>query len=133
MRDLVHRRAWLAVGRLGISLAIVLSLVPLPAAPIEIEQGDKLGHFAAYFALTLWYAQLVATPRELAWRALAFALMGLALEGLQSLTGWRHGNDPLDALANVAGTAGGFVIGLTPARGLLVALEQRLRQRPAPR
>ena len=111
---------------------VVLSLAPLPAAPIEIEQGDKLGHFVAYFALTLWYAQLVATPRELAWRALAFALMGIALEALQSVTGWRHGNDPMDALANLAGTAAGFILGLTPARGLLVALERRIPQRRAP-
>lgn len=133
MRELVHRRAWLALGRLGIVLAIVLSLAPLPASPIAIEQGDKLGHVAAYLALTLWYAQLVATPRELAWRALAFTLMGIALEGLQSLTGWRHGNDPLDALANLAGTAGGFVLGLTPARGLLRAFERRIAQRRGPR
>ena len=128
-RALAFRRLWTAVGRVGIALVVVLSLVPMPAAPVPLPAGDKLGHFLAWFALTAWYAQLAATPAALAWRALAFALLGVALEGLQSVTGWRHGNDPLDALANLAGTAGGFVLGLTPGRDLLVALEQRLRER----
>ena len=128
-----HHRLWSFIAWLGIALVVALSLLPLPAPPIEIEQGDKLGHVLAYFALTAWHAQLVPSRRALAWRALAFASMGLALESLQSLTGWRHGNDPLDALANLAGTGAGFALGLTPARGLLVALEQRLSPARSPR
>ena len=126
-----HHRFWTFIAWLGLALVVALSLLPLPAPPIDIEDGDKLGHVLSYFALTAWYAQLVPTRRALAWHAVAFALMGVALEGLQSLTGWRHGNDPIDALANMAGTFAGFVLGLTPARGLLVALEQRVwRDRP---
>ena len=130
---LALRRLWAAVGRAGTVLAVVLSLVPLPAAPLAVPEGDKLGHFLAYFALTAWYAQLARTTRELAWRALGFVALGVALEALQSLTGWRHGNDPIDALANLAGAATGFLLGLTPARGLLVALEQHLPRRPPSR
>jgi VanZ family protein len=129
-QPLRHHRLWSFIGWLGLALVVALSLLPLPAPPIDIEQGDKLGHVLAYFALTAWHAQLGSTRSALAWRALAFALTGLALEVLQSWTGWRHGNDPMDALANLAGTAAGLALGLTPARGLLAALEQRL---PSPR
>lgn len=126
---LALRPLWTAIGRTGIALVVVLSLVPLPAPPIDIEQGDKLGHVLVWFLLTAWYAQLATTRSALAWRALAFALLGIALEWLQAATGWRQGNDPFDVLANLAGTACGYALGLTPARGLLVAFEQRLRPR----
>ena len=126
MRELEYARAWRAIGVAGVALVVVLSLVPLPASPIEIEQGDKLGHVLVYFAMTAWYAQLVVSARALAAHALAFATLGAGLELLQTLTGWRHGNDPYDALANVAGAFGGFVLGLTPARHLLARFDTRL-------
>ena len=126
MHDFAYARAWRAIGAAGVAAVVVLSLVPLPAPPVEIEQGDKLGHLLAYFALTAWHAQLVTTRGALAARALAFSLLGTVLEALQSLTGWRHGNDPFDALANVAGVCAGFVLGLTPARAALAAFDARL-------
>jgi len=131
---LAHEHLWRTIGRIGIALIVVLSLAPLPPSPVEIAQGDKLGHFLVYLALTTWYAQLAPTRSTLAWRVLAFAVMGVALEVLQTQTGWRQGNDPWDAIANVAGAAGGFALGLTPARRLLVAFEQRvLGRRREPR
>lgn len=122
---LAWRPLWTAIGRTGIALAIVLSLVPMPAPPLPIPEGDKLGHFLTWFALTAWYAQLAGSTRELALRALGFAALGAALEMLQSLTGWRHGNDPYDMLANAAGALAGFALGVTPARRALQRFEQR--------
>jgi len=124
--DLRHRRLWTFVGRLGLALIVALSLLPLPASPLDVEQGDKLGHALAYFAITAWYAQLVATRRALVLHAIAFAALGVVLEVLQTLTGWRHGNDPLDMLANLAGVLAGMVVGLTPARNVLAWVERRV-------
>ena len=121
---LAWRPLWTAIGRTGVVLAIVLSLLPMPQ-PLPVPQGDKLGHFLTYFALTAWYAQLAGSTRELALRALGYAALGAALEALQSLTGWRHGNDPFDMLANAAGALAGFAFGVTPARHALRRFEQR--------
>ena len=127
MKPLHHLGLWLALGRVAVLVVVVLSLVPMPRTGLDIPSGDKLGHFLVYFALTFWYAQLCASGRALAWRALGFAAMGACMELLQSLTGWRTGNDPLDALANVAGAAAGLLLGLTRANAWLARFEQGLR------
>ena len=125
MKPLRHLRLWLALGRIAIVVVVVLSLAPMPRTDLDIPSGDKLGHFLVYFALTFWYAQLCASQRELALRALAFALMGACMEVLQSLTGWRTGNDPLDALANVGGAVAGLLLGMTSAHRWLEQAERR--------
>ena len=124
MKPLRRMHLWLALGRIAIAIVIVLSLAPLPRTGLEIENGDKLGHFLVYLGLTLWYAQLCATRPEFAWRALGLAALGACMEVLQGLTGWRTGNDPYDALANVAGALAGFVLGMTPAQHWLARAEQ---------
>ena len=128
MKPLRQLRLWLALGRIAIAVIVVLSLAPLPRTGLEIEHGDKLGHFMVYLGLTLWYAQLCATQAELAWRALGLAAMGACMEVLQSLTGWRTGNDPFDALANVAGVLGGFMLGVTPAQHWLARAERHFHR-----
>jgi len=128
VKPLRHSRLWLVMGRIAIAVVIVLSLAPMPRTGLEIEHGDKLGHFMGYLGLTFWYAQLCATRSELAWRALGLAAIGAIMEVLQSLTGWRTGNDPYDALANVAGALTGFVLGVTPAQHWLARAEQHFRR-----
>jgi VanZ family protein len=117
---------WHAVGRIGIVMTIALSLLPVPDVGLHVEQGDKIGHVLAYFALTFWYAQLSTTRRQLALRALAVLALGLTMEALQTLMPWRSGNDPWDMLANTVGVAAATLAGLTPLRGLLSATERRV-------
>jgi VanZ family protein len=116
---------WLALGRLGIALAIVLSLVPLPDAGIEIEQGDKYGHALVWFLLTAWYGQLCAPRRALALRALAFVALGGAIELAQGLTSFRS-CDWRDFLADVLGVAAGYALSRTRAANVLAWLEGRI-------
>jgi VanZ family protein len=85
-RSTAVRRAWRAVGFGLVVLVIWLSLTPHPI-DIPVEQGDKLGHFAAYATLMFWFAQL-DTRHRLAY-AIGFIALGVALEFAQRLTGYR--------------------------------------------
>lgn len=122
-RTLRYGALWHAVGRALIVAIIVLSLAPLPAPPLGVDQGDKLGHVIAYCALMFWYAQLHADRRALAWRAAAFVALGGALEIAQSFTPYRQA-DWLDLGADAAGVALGFVLGVGRAGTLLARAEK---------
>ena len=92
---------------------ITLSLIHAPAQMSEIRFADKIGHIGAYTALMLWFAQLYSGKTRLAY-ALGFIGMGVALEYLQGMTGYRS-FDVFDMLANSTGV----VLGLVLARSRL--------------
>jgi len=97
------RRAWIIVGWLLVLLVIYLSLTPKPP-PTLMTFGDKIGHFAAYASLMAWWHQIDRSAYRL---ALIFVLMGLTLEILQSLGGFRQG-DIFDMAANTVGVGIGW-------------------------
>jgi VanZ family protein len=75
----------------------------MPQPPqISVEQGDKLGHFAAYGLLMSVFCLSYDQWRTRLGYAAGFIAMGIALEFLQGLTDYRT-FDPLDMLANAAG------------------------------
>ena len=82
------RRVWRAVGFGLVALVIWLSLTPHPIA-IPVENGDKLGHVAAYATLMFWFAQLNTRHRMRLAYAIGFVLLGVALEFAQRLTDYR--------------------------------------------
>jgi len=101
---LTPRRAWIFLGCLLVGSVVYLSLTPEPPAMDE-RFSDKLGHFAAYAALMAWWHQIDRN----AWRlALLFIVMGLLLEILQSLSGFRQG-DIFDLAANTFGVVLGWL------------------------
>lgn len=120
---------WRALGRLGIVLTIVLSLVRLPDTGIHIDHGDKYEHAFGYLGLMLWYAQLCSTWRALAWRALGLVLLGAAIEVAQSFTTWRS-CDWRDFVADVLGVAVGLALARTPAARVFAWVEGRFARRP---
>lgn len=68
--------------------------------------SDKFGHLAAYGVLMAWWHQIDRN----AWRlALLFIVMGLLLEILQSLSGFRQG-DIFDLAANTCGVLLGWLL-----------------------
>lgn len=92
--------AWLAV--------VVLSLRPIPD-PLR-DVSDKLLHVLGYAAMAAAAAGFCHEPRRLlGWAALAVAIGG-ALELAQAFVPWRSA-DPLDAAANAAGAALGWLLG----------------------
>jgi VanZ family protein len=91
----------LALGWCWAAAIVWLSLTPSPPS-IDVEQGDKLEHLAAYGVLMFWFCQLY--PRRLTRLAYAagFCAMGVALEFLQGMTDYRT-FDVNDMIANAAG------------------------------
>ena len=118
-----YRRIWFVLGWGMIAAVVVLSLIPL-----EVDLGnnrDKLAHFAAYGGLSFWFGMLIeGRGRELR-IAVAFALMGVALEFLQGLTDYRT-FEIADMVANAMGAAFGWGLAQTPLRNVLEWVERAI-------
>lgn len=99
------RRIWIMLGWILVIGVIYLSLTPNPQ-PTPVRFGDKIGHFVAYAALMAWWHQIDRNAYRL---ALLFVLMGLALEILQSFTGFRQA-DIFDLAANTVGVGIGWMV-----------------------
>ncbi len=95
---------WRLLGWALVLTVVYLSLTPKPP-PTVMTFGDKVGHLAAYASLMAWWLQIHRRPERL---ALLFVLMGLALEILQSLSGFRTG-DIFDMAANTVGVGLGWL------------------------
>ncbi|MBI2800414.1 MAG: VanZ family protein [Gammaproteobacteria bacterium] len=81
---------------------IILSLIPSPALMLAgFDNSDKLYHAFAYASLMWWFA---VGYRRHQWLTIAigFAVLGLVIEGLQSLTPDRTAS-LADELADVCG------------------------------
>jgi VanZ family protein len=106
-----------------VAAVVVLSLIPL-----EVDLGhnrDKLAHLAAYCSLSFWFGMLIeGRGRELR-IAVAFALLGVALEFLQGLTDYRT-FEIADMIANAIGAALGWGLAQTPLRNVLEWVERAI-------
>ena len=80
-----------------------LSLTPSPPR-VDFAASDKLGHLLAYGALMFWFAQIYKTR---VFYAAGFVAMGIGLEALQGMLGYREA-DVLDMVANTLGVAAGW-------------------------
>jgi VanZ family protein len=107
------RRVWRAVGFGLVMLVIWLSLTPHPIE-IPVENGDKLGHVAAYATLMFWFAQLDARHRMRLAYAIGFVMLGVALEFAQRLTDYRT-FEVADMCADAVGVLFAWVA--SPPRG----------------
>jgi hypothetical protein len=108
MLSLPHARVWLILGWVLIAAIVVGSLIPqVPTFGIGIS--DKVEHFTSYFVLMLWFSGLY--ERRQHWLlALAFFLMGAALELLQGALTTTREMDIDDALTNGAGVMAAFLV-----------------------
>jgi len=106
----------LAAGWAMAAAIIGLSLTPSPPK-ISIDEGDKLGHVAAYGALMFWFCLLYArNGTRLAYAAL-WIVMGIGLEFAQEETGYRS-YEPFDMAANAIGVLSGWAISFAIPVGL---------------
>ncbi len=116
---------WLGIGFMLIAVVIVLSLMPSPPHVAQFRGNDKVGHFAAYIAMTFWFAQIY-TRNRVRWPiALAFVIMGISLEYLQRLGGYRT-FEYADMGANAAGVLCALLLAQTPLSRCLAAVERSL-------
>ncbi len=122
-----HRRLWLA-GGWAIAAAIVwLSLTPSPPK-VDLEQGDKLGHFLGYGTLMFWFCQVHVRPGARAAHAAGFAAMGVGLEFLQGALGYRT-FELYDMFANALGVLLGWAAAI-PTGGRLFECVEIMLSRP---
>jgi hypothetical protein len=119
-----YRALWLGMGWAFVVLVIYLSLTPNPIDAGRIE-GVKVGHFLAYGWLMLWFSQLYRPLKTRMAFALGFALMGVALEYAQGMTGYRTFAYS-DMRDNVLGAGTGLALALTPLGNVLAALEAKV-------
>jgi VanZ family protein len=78
-----------AAGWAMVAAIVWLSLTPAPPKIIDLEQGDKLGHFIAYGGVMFWFSKLYIKSRVRLAYAAAFIAMGIALEFIQGRLGYR--------------------------------------------
>lgn len=110
------RQVWRALGWLWVAVIFYLSLAPHPPEPVHFWNVDKLEHGLAYALLMLWFCQLEYSRMKL---AVAFVAMGIGIEFLQGMTGYRY-FEYADMLANSTGVLlGGWLAGGVAGRILL--------------
>lgn len=114
-------KLWLLIGWVLILLVFALSLLPIEFE-LAGKGSDKLSHCMAYGTLMFWFSMLnPALARQLA-LALAFAAMGIGIEFLQRLTGYRT-FEVADMIANSVGVLGGWGVAQTPLGRILLMAE----------
>jgi hypothetical protein len=108
MLPLPHGRILLFIGWVLIAAIVIGSLAPhVPSLGLGIS--DKLRHCLAYFILMSWFSGIYPRDRH-ALLAVAFVLMGAALELLQGLLTSTREMDPGDFGMNLLGIAAAFVL-----------------------
>ena len=101
----MNRRAGLALGWAWVAAVVYLSLTPSPPK-VDLQEGDKLGHFFSYAVMAYWFCQFYFRRARLLC-VIAFVAMGVALEFAQRATGYR-GFELADMAANSLGVAAGW-------------------------
>jgi VanZ family protein len=115
MRKLSVAAGW------GLAAVIVwLSLTPAPPK-IDVEDGDKLGHFLAYGSLMLWFCLLYARRATRVAYACLWIGMGVGLEFAQGQLGYRT-YEPFDMVANTLGVSIGWALAFAVPRGIAAKL-----------
>lgn len=110
----LSRKQLVLIGWLMIIAVIVLSLAPISAAVPDVKNGDKIGHFIAYFSLMTWFSWLYPKPLVRNLYAIGFIVLGGTMEILQSMTVHRMG-DIEDFHVNTIGVIIGFVFSVFSA------------------
>jgi len=107
MLSLPHGRILLVIGWILIAVTIYASLAP-DVASLGVRLSDKVRHFTGYFVLMLWFSGLYPRDRHLM-LAVAFFLMGAALELLQGALTTARDMDIRDMVMNTLGVATAFL------------------------
>lgn len=104
----ILRNLWLLAGWILVGLVIWLSLIPSPPQ-IMVMDDDKVNHLAAYFTLMVWFGLIARENGFHARLAIALTALGVMLEFLQKVSGYRT-FELYDMLANSAGVLAGWFL-----------------------
>lgn len=117
------RKVWLPLGWLWVAVVFYLSLMPHPPEPVSFEGVDKLEHLIAYAGLMLWFCQIFQDQGKRVRLFLALVAMGVGLEILQGMGGYRY-FEYADMLANTLGVVIGWGAAQAGLGNILRALEK---------
>ena len=117
-------RLWLALGWAGVLIVIYLSLVPSSPEPFQVKYSDKIEHALAYGSLMLWFCQDYQRLAQRALVAVLLVALGISIEFLQGLTGYRS-CELGDMLANTTGVLIGWLSACTILGQAGIKLESR--------
>ena len=107
---------------------MVAAVVVLSLIPVEVDLGedsDKLAHFLAYGSLSLWFGMIFTGTSRQFGITVAIVALGVVLEFLQGLTGYRTFSIA-DMIANALGAALGWGLAQTPLKNGLAWIERRI-------
>ena len=110
----INRKVLVLIGWLLILAIVTLSLINISSVIPNVNNGDKIGHFIAYFSLMIWFAWLYPKVWVRNLYAMGFIFMGGFMEVLQSLTQYRS-MDINDFHMNTIGVIVGFVMAVFTA------------------
>ena len=119
------RSVWRGLGWLWVAAVFYLSLTPHPPEPVSFSGADKFEHALAYAVLMLWFCQIYGEPRVRLF--LAFVAMGVGIEMLQGLSGYRY-FEYADMLANASGALIGWGLAQTGLGRVLTMLENKWKK-----
>ncbi len=112
------------VGYMLVAYVIYSSLTPNPIE-VDVSDFDKYAHTFGYFVLMGWFMQIYHAKKMLMICAAVFVSMGVGLEFLQGLTGYRY-FDVYDMLANSFGVLLALLLVKTPFPQILYYFEQKI-------
>ncbi len=118
------RKAWLALGWVWVAALVYISLTPNPPDAVRLLNADKLEHALAYCLLMLWFSQVYVRRTQRLFIAALLVAMGIAMEFLQGMTGFRS-FQYADMLANSIGVLLGWAWARTALGRIVRALETR--------
>jgi VanZ family protein len=122
VQPLRYMQAWTTLGIGFVLLVIYLSLAA-PPRDIDLPDVFDIGHIVAYFWLMIWFAQIHRGARRRWAFAAGFGAMGIALEYLQGMTGYRQ-FDYVDMVRNFIGIAIGLTLAHTSLQNVLYRVER---------
>jgi VanZ family protein len=110
----LRRKVLIGLGWAWVAAIVWLSVTPSPPK-VDFAQSDKLGHFLAYGSLMLWFCFLYAAAKTRIAHAAGFVAMGIGLEFIQGMLGYRT-FEVFDMLANTIGVLLGWAAAMLVPR-----------------
>lgn len=124
LKPLRHRNAWLALWLAGVTVLVVVCLLPSPDLP-NLHVSDKLEHATAFALLSASAVQLFERGRALLAVAIGLLALGIGIEFAQALFTTTRAMEAADVVADAAGIVAGLSTALTPLRDLLLHIAGR--------
>jgi VanZ family protein len=124
MKPLRRRNAWLALWLSGVTVLVVVCLLPGPDLP-KLPISDKLEHALAFALLSASAVQLFERWRALLVVGVGLLALGIGIEFAQGVFTSTRAMEFGDVVADAAGIVSGLLLALTPLRDGLMFLTGR--------